>query len=344
MKVAVYYSNDDIRIEEHPVPSVSGGEILVRMKASGICGTDVMQWYRIKKAPRILGHEMSGEIAEVGKAVESFKQGDRVFVSHHVPCNSCHYCLNGNHTACETLHTGNYYPGGFSEFIRVPEQNVKFGTFVLPDEISFDDATMIEPLGCVIAGQRQTGMTGTAMSGKGSQTVLVIGSGISGLLHIQLAKMSAFRVIATDINNYRLDKALHFGADHVFNANEYSANKLRDINKGYLADIVIVCAGANQAVEHATSSIERKGKLLFFAVPEQGITFPALRFWRDEISLTFSYGAAPKDLERALELMMTGKVNVRDMITHSIPFSSIQKGFKLVSDAKESLKVVIVPG
>ncbi len=112
MKVAVYYRNDDIRIEERPVPSISDGEILVKMKACGICGTDVMEWYRIKKAPRILGHEMAGEIAEVGRKVKGFKKGDRVFVSHHVPCYKCHHCIHGNYTACESLHTGNYDPGG----------------------------------------------------------------------------------------------------------------------------------------------------------------------------------------------------------------------------------------
>lgn len=112
MKVAVYYRNDDIRIEERPVPSISDGEILVKMKACGICGTDVMEWYRIKKAPRILGHEMAGEITEVGRKVKGFKNGDRVFVSHHVPCYKCHHCIRGNYTACESLHTGNYDPGG----------------------------------------------------------------------------------------------------------------------------------------------------------------------------------------------------------------------------------------
>lgn len=113
MKTAVYYKNNDVRIEERPVPKISAGEILVQMKASGICGTDVMEWYRIKKAPRVLGHEMAGEIIDAGAGVEKFKKGDRVFVSHHVPCYNCRYCQSGKHTACEALHTGNYDPGGF---------------------------------------------------------------------------------------------------------------------------------------------------------------------------------------------------------------------------------------
>src|SRR4030066_1036024 len=136
MKVAVYYGNDDIRLEDRPMPSISENEMLVKMKACGICGTDVMEWYRIKKAPRVLGHEMAGEITAVGKNVTSLKTGDRVFVSHHVPCYKCYHCALGNYTACESLHLGNYEPGGFSEFIRVREENVMYGTVVLAEKMS----------------------------------------------------------------------------------------------------------------------------------------------------------------------------------------------------------------
>ena len=336
MKVAVYYSNDDIRIEERPEPSISNSEILVKMRASGICGTDVMQWYRIKKAPRVLGHEMAGEIFAIGSNVEGFKKGDRVFVSHHVPCYKCHYCVQGKFTACESFHTGNYDPGGFSEFIRVPEGNVRYGTFLLPERVTFEDAAMIEPLGCVIAGQNQLGL-------KEGQTVLIIGSGVSGILHIQLAKIKKARVIATDINEYRLNKAIEFGADHVIDAGKYSANELKDVNDNRLANVVIVCAAAKQAIDNALSSVDRKGKILFFAVPETDISIPSQRFWRDEITVTFSYGASPDDLQKAIELIDSGIVNVRKMITHRIPLSDIGQGFKLAAEAKNSLKVVVVP-
>ncbi len=336
MKVAVYYNNDDIRIEERPKPSISTNEILVKMKASGICGTDVMQWYRIKKAPRVLGHEMAGEVVDIGKNVKKIKKGDRVFVSHHVPCYKCHHCLQGNYTACESLHTGNYDPGGFSEFIRVPEENVRFGTFLLPERVTFEDAAMIEPLGCAIAGQNQLEL-------KEGQTVLIIGSGVSGILHIQLAKIKKAKVIATDINEYRLNKAIEFGADHVIDARQYSVDALKNINNDRLADVVIVCAAAKQAIDNAISSVDRKGKILFFAVPEHDITIPFVRFWRDEITVTFSYGASPDDLQEAIKLIDSGRVNVRKMITHRVSLSDIVQGFKLASEAKDSLKVVVVP-
>lgn len=336
LKVAVYYRNDDLRIEERPVPRISGGEILVRMMASGICGTDVMEWYRIGKAPRVLGHEMAGEIIEVGGGVEGFRKGDRVFVSHHVPCYQCHYCLDGNFTACESLHTGNYEPGGFSEYIRVPAPNVKFGTFLLPPGVSYEEASMIEPLACAVLGQKQLDL-------KKEHTVLVIGSGISGLLHILLAKLNGAKVVATDINSYRLNKAREFGADHVLRADEYSSEELKKVNNGRLAERVIVCAGAAEAVSVALSSVDRRGKVLFFAVPREEIALPSVRFWREEISVVFSYGAAPEELREALELIESGAIDVKRMITTKVPLSDIQRGFRLVAEAKETLKVVVVP-
>jgi len=336
MKVAVYYSNSDVRLEERPVPRIAAGEILVRMMSSGICGTDVMQWYRQKKPPRVLGHEMAGEIIEAGVGVEKFKTGERVFISHHVPCYDCRYCNEGNYTACEALHTGNYEPGGFSEYIRVPGANVKYGTFLLPDEMRYEDAAMIEPLACVVQGQKQLKL-------EKRHTVLIIGSGISGLLHIQLAKLIGATVVATDINVYRLNKALEFGADYVFHAEKYSEDVLKKVNRGQLAERVIVCAGAKQAVDAAVASVDRMGRILFFAVPEGDISIPSMRFWRDEIAVDFSYGAAPGDLQEALELINNGRVNVGKMITHVLPLSDIGKAFKLVSEAERSLKVVIVP-
>src|SRR4030042_4379768 len=205
MKVAMYYNNRDVRLEEIPTPQIGPGELLVKVLASGICGSDVMEWYRIKKAPRGVGHEISGEIVDMGKEVDRYKIGDRVFVSHHVPCNTCHYCLNGYHTVCDTLRNTNFDPGGFAEYIRVPEINVDRGVFLLPEEISYEDGVFIEPLAWVLRGQRLAKF-------KTGQNVFVIGSGISGLLHIALAPASgAGEVIASDINEYRLKAAKRFG-------------------------------------------------------------------------------------------------------------------------------------
>jgi L-iditol 2-dehydrogenase len=325
MKTAVYYTNNDIRIEVRPKPEIKEGEILVRVKASGICGTDLMEWYRIKKAPRVLGHEMTGKI--VDSKSDKFITGQRVFVSHHVPCNDCKYCLSGNHTACETLHKGNYDPGGFSEFVRVPEINVENGTYILPENISYEEGTMIEPLACVVRAQRLIDI-------REGQSVLVMGSGVSGLMNIQMAKLKKAKVIATDIDEYRLKKAGEYGADEVHNAHE---------DMDVRADRILMCTGAMPAFEAAFRYADRKGIILLFAIPSRNISIPVENFWRNELSLVSSYGAAPVDLEEALGLIRNGQINVRDMITHRMRFDDIQKGFRIAGEAKDSLKVVVIP-
>ncbi len=323
MKTALYYNNNDIRIEDRPRPEIKDGELLVRVRASGICGTDLMEWYRIKKAPRVLGHEMSGDIVE--SRSDKFKEGQRVFVSHHVPCNECKYCLSGNHTACEMLHKGNYDPGGFSEFVRVPEINVENGTYVLPDDVSYEEGTMIEPLACVVRAQRIIGVSE-------GQTVLVMGSGISGLLNIKIAKLKKAHVIATDIIEYRLNMAKKCGADEVFNAN---------VELNVKADRIIMCTGAMPAFEAAFRYIDRKGIIMLFAIPNRNISIPVEDFWRNELSIVSSYGAAPVDLEEALGLISDGRIDVSDMITHRLKLEDIQRGFKIAGEAKDSLKVVL---
>lgn len=339
MKVLMYYNNNDVRTEDMPVPEIGTGELLVKVFASGICGSDVMEWYRIRKAPRVLGHEITGEVIETGKGVEKYKKGDRVFVSHHVPCNTCYYCLNGYHTACETLHRTNYDPGGFAEYVRIPEINVESGVYVLPEEMSYEEGTFIEPLACVIRGQRLARM-------QPGKTVLVIGSGISGLIHINLARaLGAGRIIATDITESRLRQAERFGADAVINAQDNVREKLLVLNEGRLADTVIVCAGALVAATGALQCVDRGGTVLYFAVPEPEVMVPVPMndLWRNEITLMTSYGAGPLDLDNAMRLMKSRRVRLNEMITHRLTFDEGTKGFQLVAEAKDSIKVIFEP-
>ena len=298
-----------------------------------------MEWYRIKKAPRVLGHEITGEIVEIGEEVKNYKKGDRVFVSHHVPCNTCHYCLSDYHTACETLHRTNYDPGGFAEYLRVPEINVDRGVYILSENMSYEEGTFIEPLACVLRGQKVANL-------KPGQSVLVIGSGMSGLLHVNLARgLGAGKIIATDINEYRLKAALKFGADAVINAREDVPKRVKELNEGRFADIVIVCTGVMPAVNQALQSVDSGGTILFFAVPEPGINIsvPINDFWRNEIKMMTSYGASPADLSLAIELIKAHRVDVKDMITHKLAMSEAGHGFKLVAEGGESIKVIIEP-
>ncbi len=339
MRVAMYYNNKDVRLEEMPVPQIGPGEVLVKVIASGICGTDVMEWYRIKKAPRVLGHEIAGIITEVGAGVQRYHVGDRVFVSHHVPCNTCRYCLTGNQTVCETLHTTNYDPGGFAEYLRVPRLQVESGMYVLPDEVSFEEGVFIEPLACIVRAQRMARL-------QLGQTVLVLGSGMSGLLHVALAHTSgASRIIATDVNDYRLSSAQRFGADVVLHATEDVPARVRQVNDGRLADLVLICTGAYAAFMQALQSVERGGTVVFFAPTEPGVTIPipVNDFWRNGITLMPSYGAAPADLAISLELIRAHRVPVADMITHRLSLAEAGLGFQLAAEAKESIKVILEP-
>ena len=339
MKVAMYYNNSDVRIEEMPVPSIGDNELLVKVKASGICGSDVMEWYRIKKAPRILGHEITGDIVEIGKNVKKYRISDRVFVSHHVPCNTCRFCLNNQHTLCHTLHSTNFYPGGFAEYLRVPEINVDRGVFVLPKEMSYDEGVFIEPLACVVRGLKTAEM-------KPGQIVLVLGSGISGLLQIKLAKAwKAGKILATDVEEYRLKAAKKFGADAVIHAKDDVPEQVKKHNDGKLADLVILCTGVPSAVKQALKSVDSGGTILFFAPIEPGleIPFPLFDLWNKQIKMVSTYAGSPEDINSAIDLIKSKKVNVVDMISHKLPLSDATKGFLLVAKAQESMKVILEP-
>ena len=339
MKVAMYYNNNDVRIEEMEIPKINKNELLVKVHSSGICGSDVMEWYRIKKAPRVLGHEIAGEIVKIGKNVKKYKEGDRVFVSHHVPCDICNFCKNDQHTHCHTLHSTNFDPGGFAEYLRVPEINVEKGTFLLPNNMTYDEAVFIEPLACVVRGVEIAQL-------KKGQNVLILGSGISGLIHIKLAKaLDAKSIIATDINEYRLKTAIKLGADYVINAKKNVSKILREYNNENLADFIVICTGAPIAVEQAIQSVATGGTILFFAPTAPGveIPFPLFDLWNKGVKMYSTYAGSPKDIKKAIELIKSKKVKVKDMISHKLPLSETPKGFQLVAKAQNSIKVIINP-
>lgn len=346
MRVARYYSNDNIREDEMLKPIIGPGEFLIKVKKSGICGSDILEYYRKAKMKKlgvnslVLGHEIAGEIIEKSETIKHLKIGDRVFVSHHVPCFECHYCKQGHHTACNLLHNTNFDPGGFAEYIRVPKINIeKKGVYVLDKNVSYEEAVFIEPLGCVCRAQRLANI-------KKGFTVLILGCGASGLLHIQLAKLrGAKRVIATDINEFRLQKAREFGADAIFHASEDLPEEIKKINKYRLADIVIVCTGAISAANQALECVSPGSKIIFFAVPEPWVylNVPINKYWRNEITIMTSYGAAPEDLDEAYNWILSKRINVIDLITHRFPLSKAGEAFKVVCDAGESIKVILEP-
>ena len=340
MRVAMYYNNNDVRIEEMPVPQIGPDELLLKIEASSICGSDVMEWYRIQRAPLVLGHEVAGTVAQVGAGVSQFREGDRLVVTHHVPCNACRYCLRGHHTVCDTLRATSYDPGGFCEYVRLPSINVDRGAIAIPDGVPFDEASVAEPLACVYRGQRRANI-------QPGQSVLVLGSGLAGQLHINLARaLGAGRIVSTDLSNFRLEAARRLGADVTLRADEFSPDLLREVNDGRLADLVIVATGARSALLQALESVERGGTVLFYAPTEPGVEIPVPIndvFFRNDATLTTTYAAAPGDLTTALDLIASGRVQVGDMISHRLPLEETGLGFKLTAGASESLKVVIEP-
>lgn len=339
MLVLMYYSNQDVRLEQMPVPEIGPGELLMKVVASGICGSDVMEWYRRDKVPLVLGHEVAGEVVEVGEGVEKFRPGDRVTATHHVPCNTCHYCLNGHHTVCETLLKGtHFYPGGFAEYIRIPPLNVDRGVFPIPKNVSFEKASFMEPLACVLRGQKNARL-------KPGQSVLVLGSGISGLLHIALARaLGAGLVVAADTIPFRLGKAREMGAHLALKADETLIRRLREANEGRLMDLVIICFDG--FIPLALESVEKGGTVLFFAGAQEGETIPATIndiFWRTEITLTSTYAGAPHDCDTALKLISAGTVPVEKTVTHRLPIQEGPEGFQAVCSPVENecIKVIV---
>ena len=335
MKISVWYSNADIRIEEVPKPQPGPKEMLVKVIACGICGSDIVEWYRLPRAPLVQGHEIGAEVVEVGRAIKKFKPGDRVFIAPKVPCMKCDYCQAGHYPVCSN--TKERLPGGFAEYVLVPQDLVEKGTYLLPENMTYDQSTFIEPLACVVRAQRLAAV-------HKNQTVMLMGSGMSGLLHLKVAKARNCRVIATDINRNRLEFADKMGADIAIDAAENVPERLVAENHR-LADVVILCTAAVSAVDQAWKCVDKGGVIVFFAVPDPKtkVCIPINEFWTRETKIMTSYYCGPPDIETAINLIETGTIAVDDMITARLPLQDVAKGFRMVIAGKESLKVIIKP-
>ncbi len=337
MLAAVYHSNDDIRIEEFPLPEPEEGEILIRVRASGICGSDLMEWYRLPKAPVVLGHEVSGEVVETGEGVRMFSKGDRVVATHHVPCDACRYCRTGKHTNCPMIKKSGFTPGGFSEYLGIASPNVERGVFRLPDHVSFEEGAFAEPLGCVIRAVQAMGVSP-------GESVAILGAGTAGLLCLQyLLYLGSGPVFVTDSSRFRLGLAKQFGAAEIFDPKEDLVSLLTECNSGYRPDAVIVCTGACSAVKSAFNLVSPAGKVLFFAPSDPNFTLdiPFNEYWWSGLRVTSSYAAAPRDMGNALSLIEKGCVDVKNMITHRFSLTDAAKGFALARNPGESLKIII---
>jgi L-iditol 2-dehydrogenase len=310
--------------------------MLVKVMSCGICGSDIVEWYRLPRAPLVQGHEIGAEVVEVGETIKEYKPGDRVFIAPKVPCMKCEYCRKGHFPVCSVIK--DRLPGGFAEYVLAPQALIEHGTYRLADGVSDDQSTFIEPLACVVRAQRLAGLLN-------NQSVLVMGCGMSGLLHVKLARANNCRVIATDINPKRMEFAENLGAELTINAAKENVVDSLLAENGKPADVVILCASAMTAVEQAWQCVDKGGVVVFFTVPgpDKQVTIPINEFWTREIRIITSYYCGPPDIVEAINLIETGNIVVDDMITHRLPLKDIAKGFQLVMEGRESIKVIIKP-
>jgi len=339
MKAAVYYNLDDIRVEDKPKPKPGPDEIVVEMKACGLCGSDLMDWYLRSRAPLVLGHEPTGVVAETGRKVRAFKLGDRVFVHHHVACLTCHYCIHGDYTMCAQFGQTHIHPGGFAEYFRVPVENLRKDTFKIPENVSFEEATLIEPIACCIRAQNKLGI-------QTGDTVAIIGAGPSGIIHLLLSKMAgASKVIVSDLIDYRLKIAERFEADVVVNPKlENLSEAVKDATDGRGADVVIVTAPVKKALTDGMKICRRGGTVCLFALtrPNEYARISPHRLFFSEITVIPSYSTSHVETRMALQLISSGRIPAKDLITHRFQLSRVAEAFRTAAKTKKCLKVVVL--
>jgi L-iditol 2-dehydrogenase len=298
-----------------------------------------MEWYAETKAPTVLGHEPAGIVAEVGQGVEEFRVGDRVFIHHHVPCFVCHHCVRGHYTLCQTFKETHLDPGGFAEYVRVPSLNVQRDVLQLPPDMSFDHATLIEPVATCIRSINRANI-------QAGDTLAVVGAGFTGLVHVQLARLfGAGRIIVSDFVPYRLDVARQLGADFSLDARQDVLAALKDVNDGRGADAVIVTPAYTQAMEQGLALAGGGATVLFFAPtpPETTLPISPHRLLFSEITITGSYSCTPLETRLALKLIEGGRIHVDALITHRFDLAGVGQAIDLANAGAESLKIVIRP-
>lgn len=339
MKVARLYSFDDIRIEETAIPEVGPREALMKTKACGICSGDVMPWYIEKKAPLVIGHEPAGEVVAVGSEVTAFRPGNRVFTHHHAPCFSCRFCNRGDYVQCRTWRESRIIPGGVSEYVLIPEINLKSDTFTIPESMGTEDATLIEPTACVVKGLNRSRL-------KRGDTVLVIGLGVMGMLNIMVARSrGAGRIIGADRVRFRLDRALQLGADDVIDVSGLELRQgLSGKTGGNMAELVIVGPNSAEAMQQGLQCVRPGGTVLLFtpARPGEMLTVDPNHLYFNDICIVTSYSCGPADTADAAELIQKGVVSAQGIITHRFPIEQTAEAFRLAALAGDSLKSVIV--
>jgi L-iditol 2-dehydrogenase len=321
--------------EDWPRPAVGPGELLLRLRGCGLCGSDIAKLQGPEtRVPLVLGHELVGDVVEVGAGVTEAGPGDRVVVAHHVPCASCHYCARGSHSMCRAFKASQLDPGGFAEYVRVPAANVRHATFRLPAHVGDEAASFVEPLGCCLRAVRRAAV-------QAGDTAVVVGLGSIGCLFLQALAAAGAAVVGMDQATERLELARRFAAHAVLpDAAETSIARL---SSGRGADHVIVTGGAAKVLSWAVRNVRDGGSIHYFAGgPGDDLPVPLETLYHRELTLTTTYSSSPADLAEAFRMITTGVVRVDGLYTHRLPLARLAEGVELMR-SQRALKVYVTP-
>jgi L-iditol 2-dehydrogenase len=340
MKAAFVKDSSRVVVEDVEKPILGTGDVLVKMHACGICGSDLEKVFGKYSQPSTrLGHEPSGTIEKVGENVTDFKKGDRVFVHHHVPCYSCHFCLHGNETMCEKYSETNLSPCGLAEEFIVPQWNVNHGGILkIPDSMSFEEAAMIEPLACCIRAWDKFSFQ------KGDSTA-IFGVGATGMMHVMLSIVHEFdKIFCIDLNEFRLEFAKKFNiTDAIKSSVPDVKQKILDQTDNRGVDVAIIATGSLQALSSAIDLVRKGGTVVMFGVPSKDamINLNMSIIYSKEITMISSYAASDSDTKAALELIESSKIDVKKLITHRYNIKDSPKAFEHAHHGVDSMKIII---
>lgn len=349
MRAAVYVGNSNIEIKNVPIPKIGNDEILLKVKMVGLCKTDVKKIvHDMFEPPRIFGHEITGEIAEVGDDVKGFSKGDRVLVFHHVPCLDCFHCRHDNHAQCETYRKvdttagyGKPAGGGFAEYIRIPKLVVDRGLIRIPDDVSFEEAAGVEPLNCCQKAIKKANL-------KNDDDVLIVGQGSIGLTLTQLCRRARVRkIISTDLHDFKLDIAKKMGADLALNGNDPKLDeKITEFNGGTLPTVCFLAVESTDVINFGLGTVSPGGRLIFVfdKIKTKEFVIDPNIISNKEIDLIGSYSSDYTQHEESARLIFDHEINVKDIITHRFELDDLQKAVQMANNPRESIKIIITVG
>ncbi|MBI4638064.1 MAG: alcohol dehydrogenase catalytic domain-containing protein [Candidatus Rokubacteria bacterium] len=335
MKAAVFHGAGRLTAEEWPRPSIGDGDLLLRLRGCGLCGSDIVKLAGpAPTAPTVLGHEVVGEVVQLGAGVTGFAIGDRVVAAHHVPCGDCHFCRRGSPSMCRTFKTSNLDPGGFAEYVRVPAPNVLHACFRVPRHVRDEDASFVEPLACCLRATKRARV-------EAGDTAVVVGLGSIGCLFVQLLKRLGAAVVGCDPIAERADLAKRLGADAA-GAAALASTMARELSEGRGADQVIVTGGGADVLPWAAEVVRDGGAIHFFAGGGDALPLRLDTLYHRELTVTATYSSSPADLQEAFRLIVAGEVAVERLITHRVSLGRLAHGVELMR-RREALKVYVTP-